>query len=96
MDDIDDDNTTQQTGDPDKDPSDGNPNNPNGKDVILVHYDSDGDGDVDDDDEWRQIQKDPNTGIIEPERDIEDASIEFTATVQEWEEMYSLDYNVHI
>ena len=96
IDDIDDDNTTQQTGDPDKDPSDGNPNNPNGKDVILVHYDSDGDGDVDDDDEWRQIQKDPNTGIIEPEREIEDASIEFTATVQAWEEMYSLDYNVHI
>ena len=96
IDDIDGDDDTQQPGDNDKDPSDGNPNNPGGKDVILIHYDSDGDGDVDDDDEWIQIQKDPDTGIITPAREVEDASIEFTATVQEWEELYSLNYNAQI
>ena len=64
--------------------------------MILIHYDSDGDGDVDDDDEWIQIQKDPDTGIITPAREVEDASIEFTATVQEWEELYSLNYNAQI
>lgn len=97
IDNVDGDDTTEQVpgGDPDKDPTDGNPNNPNGKDVVLVHYDSDGDGDVDDDDLWSQIQKDPDTGIIYPERQTEDASIEFTATVQEWEQRYSLDYNVN-
>lgn len=98
IDDVDGDNTTQQVpgGDPDKDPTDGNPNNPGGKDVILIHYDSDGDGDVDDDDEWIQLQKDPDSGIITPKPEIEDATIEFTATVQEWEQTYSLGHEVHI
>ena len=98
IDDVDDDDETQQVpgGDPDKDPTDGNPKNPKGKDVILVHYDSDGDGDVDDDDEWIQIQKDPNTGIIYPEREIEDATIEFTATVQEWEQTYTINYDMNL
>ena len=97
IDNIDGDDETQKVpgGDPDKDPTDGDPNNPEGKDVILVHVDTDGDGDVDDDDEWVQIQKDPDTGIITPAREIEDATIEFTATVMEWEEIYSLDYNVN-
>jgi len=62
----------------------------------LIHNDTDGDGDVDDDDEWIQLQKDPDTGIISPAREVEDATIEFTATVQEWEQMYSIDYNAHI
>ena len=97
IDDVDGETETQQVpgGDPDKDPSDGNPENPKGKDVILVHYDSDGDGDIDDDDEWIQIQKDPNTGIITPTRETDDATIRFTATVQEWEQSYLLDYDVH-
>lgn len=96
IDDVDGDNDTQLVpgGDPDKDPSDGNPNNPGGKDVILVHYDSDGDGDIDDDDEWKQLEKDPDTGIISPAREIDDATIQFTATVQEWEEVFSVDYDI--
>ena len=71
IDDVDGDNNTQQVpgGDPDKDPTDGNPNNPNGKDAILIHYDSDGDGDVDDDDDWCQLQMDPDTGVITPARE---------------------------
>ena len=98
IDDIDGDDETQQVpgGDPDKDPSDGNPNNPEGKDVILIHYDSDGDGDIDDDDEWIQLQKDPDTGIISPAPEVDDATIEFTATVQEWEEVFSSDFDVNI
>ena len=98
IDDIDGDDDTQQVpgGDPDEDPSDGNPNNPEGKDVILIHYDSDGDGDVDDDDEWIQLQKDPDTGIIQPKAEIEDAVIEFTATVQQWEEVFSQNFDVNI
>lgn len=94
IDDVDQDNLTQQVpgGDPDKDPSDGNPNNPIGKDVILVHIDSDGDGDIDDDDDWVQIQKDPDTGIITPARETDDATIRFTATVQEWEQKFTMDY----
>lgn len=97
IDNIDNENTTQQQpgGDPDKDPSDGNPNNPDGKDVLLVHYDSDGDGDIDDDDEWIQIQKNPQTGEITPVREVEDATIEFTATVQEWEQAFSYEYNLN-
>ena len=96
IDNIDEDNVTQQVpgGDPDTDPSDGNPNNPQGKDVILLHVDTDGDGDVDDDDDWVQLQKDVDTGVITPAREEEDATIEFTATVTEWEEIYSLDYTV--
>lgn len=96
IDDVDGDNNTQQVpgGDPDKDPSDGSPSNPQGKDVILIHYDSDGDGDVDDDDEWIQLQKDPDNGVISPAREIEDATIEFSATVQEWEEVFSVDHRI--
>ena len=96
IDDVDGDNETQQVpgGDPDTDPSDGNPKNPTGKDVILVHVDTDGDGDVDDDDDWVQIQKDLETGVITPAREEDDATIEFTATVHEWEEIYSIDYDI--
>ena len=98
IDDVDGDDDTQQQpgGDSDKDPSDGNPNNPEGKDVILIHYDSDGDGDIDDDDEWIQLQKDPDTGVITPKPEIEDAAIEFTATVQEWEQIYTIGHELHI
>ena len=68
IDDVDGDNLTQQQpgGDTDKDPTDGNPNNPKGKDVILLHVDTDGDNDVDDEDEWVQLQKDLSTGVISP------------------------------
>lgn len=96
IDDIDGDNQTQQVpgGDPNTDPSDGNPQNPSGKDVILLHVDTDGDGDVDDDDDWVQLQKDLDTGVISPAREEDDATIEFTATVSEWEEIFSVDYDV--
>ena len=96
IDNVDGDTDTQQApgGDTDKDPSDGNPNNPDGKDVILVHVDTDGDGDVDEDDGWVQLQKDPDTGAIYPAREEEDAIIEFTARVTEWEEIFSIDYDV--
>ena len=76
-------------------PTDGNPKNPDGKDVILIHIDSDGDGDIDEDDEWVQLQKDPDTGKIEPDRQIQDATIEFTATVHEWEDAFTIEYNVY-
>ena len=68
IDDVDGDNLTQQQpgGDTDKDPTDGIPLNPEGKDVILLHVDTDGDNDVDDDDEWVQLQKDLSTGVISP------------------------------
>ena len=97
IDNVDGDSTTQQApgGDPDKDPSDGNASNPTGKDVILVHYDSDGDGDVDDDDDWIQIQKDPANGVIKPDRETEELTIEFSATVSEWEQKYSIDYTIN-
>ena len=95
IDNVDGENITQQGGDTTHDPSDGNPNNPGGKDVILVHYDSDGDGDVDDDDEWIQIQKDPTTGEITPAKEEEDRTIQFTASVSEWEQTYSVDYSIH-
>lgn len=96
IDNSDNDNNTEQVpgSDPDKDPTDGNPNNPQGKDVILVHVDTDGDGDVDDDDDWVQLQKDITTGVIEPGRELADATIEFTATVQEWEQAFSVEYDV--
>ena len=98
IDNVDGDNNTQQVpgGDPDSDPTDGNPNNPDGKDVILIHYDTDGDGDVDDDDEWIQLQKDPDTGIISPKAEIEDATITFTATVQEWEQAFTSAVDVNL
>lgn len=71
----------------DKD-NDGNPddNNNDGKpDQIYVHTDTDKDKDVDDDDDWTELSKDPDTGIIEPEREFNDATIEFSATVSEWD-----------
>ena len=97
IDNVDNENETQQEpgGDTDRDPTDGSPSNPDGKDVILVHVDTDGDGDVDDDDDWVQLQKDPDTGKIEPDRQIQDATIEFTATVHEWEDAYTIEYNVY-
>lgn len=96
IDNVDGDNETQQEpgGDNEKDPSDGNPDNPDGKDVILIHIDTDGDGDIDEDDGWVQLEKDPDTGVISPAREEEDAFIEFTAKVTEWEEIYSIDYDV--
>lgn len=86
IDNVDGDNDTQQLpgGNPVKDPSDGNPNNPDGKDVILIHYDSDYDGDVDDDDEWIQLQKDIITGDIKPYREVEDATVIITVDVSYW------------
>ena len=97
IDDVDGDNDTQVVpgGDPDHDPTDGNPSNPTGKDVILIHYDSDGDGDIDDDDEWIQLQKDPDSGLISPAREVEDATIEFTARVEEWAQTLSVAYDIH-
>lgn len=97
IDNVDNEDETQQEpgGDTDSDPTDGSPSNPDGKDVILVHVDTDGDGDVDDDDDWVQLQKDPDTGKIEPDRQIQDATIEFTATVHEWEDAYTIEYNVY-
>lgn len=63
-------------------------NNGDGKpDQIYVHSDTDKDGDVDDDDDWKEITKDPSTGIIEPEREFTDATIEFSASVSEWDEV---------
>lgn len=96
IDNIDGESVTQQVpgGDPDKDPSDGNPKNPTGKDVILIHYDSDGDGDVDADDEWIQLQKDPTDGRIMPAKETEDATIEFTATVTDWDDATDVNYTV--
>lgn len=93
IDNVDEEKETQQSNDPNKDPTDGDPtNNPDGKDVILVQYDSDGDGDVD---EWAQIQKDPDTGEITPGKEIEDKDIEFTATVSEWKETNTITYDIN-
>lgn len=96
IDNIDDDNITQRVpgGDPDKDPTDGNPSNPEGKDVVLIHCDTDGDGDIDDDDDWVQLQKDTTTGVITPVRELQDATIQFTATVHEWDEVFSVNYDI--
>jgi hypothetical protein len=92
---VDDDDITNQNNDPHSDPTDGNPNNPGGKDVILVHVDTDGDGDVDEDDGWVQLEKDPDTGEIYPERETDEYVIEFTATVSDWEDIYNLDYQIN-
>jgi hypothetical protein len=90
IDNVDGENETQQGGNTTHDPSDGNAKNPDGKDVILVHYDSNHDGKIDDNDEWRQVEKDPTTGNIVPVKEEEDRTIQFTATVSEWEQTYSL------
>ena len=90
IDNVDGEKETQQVpgGNPTNDPTDGDEiNNPGGKDVILVHHDSNGDGE---DDEWIQIHKDPTTGEIFPAKEQEDRTIQFTATVSEWEQTYSL------
>lgn len=94
IDNVDDDNITNQGGDPHTDPSDGNPNNPGGKDVIVLHVDTDGDGDVDEDDGWVQLEKDPDTGEIFPEREIDECVIEFTATVSDWDDTYMAEHDI--
>ncbi len=95
IDNVDGNNDTNQSGDDDKDPTDGDTtNNPDGKDVILVHCDTDNDNDVDNADEWRQVQKDPTTGVITPAREIEDATIEFSASVSDWADTYTVDYDI--
>ena len=92
IDNVDGDTSTIMNNDPEHDPTDGdNENNPGGKDAILVQHDSDGDGIVD---EWIQIQKDPDTGKIYPERETVDATIEFTATVTDWDETEIIDYEI--
>lgn len=96
IDNVDGDTDTLLDNNPNKDPTDGDPtNNPEGKEVILVHYDSNGDGVVDDNDEWGQVQKDPDTGEIVPAKEIEDNFIEFTATVSEWVETDTIIYNIN-
>ena len=95
IDNVDDDDITNQNNDPHSDPTDGSPSNPDGKDVILVHVDTDGDGDVDEDDGWVQLEKDPDTGDIYPERETDEYVIEFTATVSDWEDIYNLDYQIN-
>lgn len=95
IDNVDEDEDTNQNGDPHSDPTDGNPSNPDGKDVILVHVDTDGDGDVDEDDGWVQIEKDPDTGEIYPGRETDEYVIEFTATVSDWDDVYEIDYLVN-
>ena len=92
IDNVDGDNTTNQGGDPDKDPTDGNINNPDGKDVIVVHIDTNGDGVIDDNDDWVQLQKDPDTGKIYPSKETDDATIEFTATVTDWDDAFHAEY----
>ncbi len=96
IDNVDGDNDTQQSpgGNTDTNPTDGNPNNPGGKDVILVHCDTDQDDDVDGDDGWVQVQKDKDTGVITPAREVEDAYIKFSATVSEWADTYTVNYDI--
>ena len=90
IDNMDNDNETNQHGDVHNDPTDGNSNNPDGKDCILVKIDTDGDGTPD---TWVQLEKDPDTGIISPESEKTGAVIEFSATVQDWDMTYDADYN---
>jgi len=66
-------------GEPDDNNNDGKP------DQIYVHSDTDNDNDVDNNDEWSELSKDPDTGIITPERQFVDSTIEFSATVSEWD-----------
>jgi len=91
IDNVDGDNLTNMGGDNQHDPTDGNANNPEGKDVILVFHDSDGDYVQD---EWIQIQKDPTNGKIYPERETQQAYIEFTATVTDWDNTEVINYEV--
>ena len=88
IDNVDGDNTTTTTGsDLHNDPTDAN--NTTGQDGILVYVDTDGDNIPDD---WRQLEKDPETGEIGPEKELEEATIEFTALVSDWEEEYDVNY----
>lgn len=92
IDNVDGDNTTKWGGDDTYDPTDGDDvNNPDGKDVILVFVDTDGDGEPDD---WRQLEKDPETGEIIPGKETEENYIEFTATVVDWEVEYDINYEI--
>ena len=91
IDNVDGDNITNQNGNPHTDPTDGNPNNPEGKDVILVKVDTDGDGTPD---TWVQLELDPETGEIHPVKETVESIIEFTATVQDWDDMYNGQYEV--
>lgn len=92
IDNVDNDNLTNMGGDDKYDPTDGDDvNNPGGKDVILVFHDSDGDHIQD---EWIQIQKDPSNGKIYPERESQQAYIEFTATVTDWDNTEVINYEV--
>lgn len=78
----------------DSNPTDGDKeNNPDDKDGILVYVDTDGDGEPDD---WRQIEKDPETGVITPEKEQEVSYIEFSAEVEDWVEEYNVNYDVSI
>lgn len=73
IDNVDNENTTNSSN---TEVSDGNANNPGGKDVILI--DTTGDGKPD-----KQIEKDESTGKIDP---ILDTVIRFSATVEDWKE----------
>ncbi len=76
----------------DSNPTDGDDvNNPDDKDGILVYVDTDGDGEPDD---WRQLEKDPDTGVVTPEKEQEDSFIEFSAEVIDWVEEYNVNYDV--
>lgn len=92
IDNVDGDKHTEWNNDPEIDPTDGDDvNNPDGKDVILVYVDTDGDGEPDD---WHQLEKDPETGEIIPEKEYEDNTIEFTAEVSDWAVEYGIGYDV--
>lgn len=91
IDNVDGDNDTSQDGDPHKDPSDSSDKNPDGKDCILILCDTDSDGEY----EWIQLEKDPDTGIITPKKETESATIEFTATVSEWDQTYKVNYDIY-
>lgn len=73
IDNVDGENTTNSSN---PEVSDEKPSNPGGKDVILI--DTTGDGKPD-----KQIEKDVNTGEIDP---ILDTVIRFSATVEDWKD----------
>ena len=97
IDNVDGDKDSNHGGNDTYDPTDGDDvNNPDGKDVILVYVDTDGDGEPDD---WRQLEKDPETGEIMPGKDTLENYIEFTAIVADWEVEYGdadsdIDYEI--
>ena len=81
IDNVDGENITSSSN---SDVSDGNANNPNGKDVILI--DTTGDGKPD-----KQIEKDVNTGEIDP---ILDTVIRFSATVEDWKDEKEVEVDI--